>query len=105
MSRSFGSCSLCGFFGGKQQNKPDRFDEPNRSAPRSEPKFLNVETVFPVCESVALSPLRLSHMRWDPQPQPLQILPAELHNYRIAHKLHLLLDRNNYESNEMGLEV
>ena len=44
-------------------------------------------------------------MRWDPQPQPLQILPAELHNYRIAHKLHLLPDRNNYESNEMGLEV
>jgi len=49
--------------------------------------------------------LRLSHMRWGPQPQPLQILPAESHNYRIAHKLNLLPDRNNYESNEMGLEV
>ena len=49
--------------------------------------------------------LRLSHMRWDLQPQLLQIPPAESRNYRIAYKLNLLPDRNNYESNEMGLEV
>ena len=49
--------------------------------------------------------LRLSHMRWDPQPQPLQILPAGSRNYRIAHKPALPSDRNNYGSSETGLAV
>jgi len=46
--------------------------------------------------------LRLSHMRWDPQPQPSQILPAESRNYRIAHKPDLPPDRNNYGLGETG---
>ena len=46
--------------------------------------------------------LRLSHMRWDLQPRPSQILRAESRNYRIAHKPGLPPDRNNYGSDEMG---
>ena len=46
--------------------------------------------------------LRLSHMRWDLQPPPSQILRVESHNYRIVHKPHLPPDRNNYGSNETG---
>ena len=49
--------------------------------------------------------LRLSHMRWDPQPQPLQSPPAGSRNYRIARKPGLPLDRNNYGLNETGLAV
>ena len=76
------------------------------SKPESYPQgyvedFEESRTTLAACFNI----LRLSHMRWDPQPRPLQILPAESHNYRIAHKLDLLPDRNNYESNEMGLEV
>ena len=46
--------------------------------------------------------LRLSHMRWDLQSRPLQILPAGSGNYRTAHKPDLPPDHNNYGSSETG---
>ncbi len=49
--------------------------------------------------------LRLSHMRWDPQPRLSQIPPAGSRNYHIAHKPDLPPDRNNYGSNETGPAV
>ena len=60
--------------------------------------FDELRTPLAACFNI----LRLSHMGWDPQPQPSQIPPAGSRNYRIAHKPDLPLDRNSYGSSEMG---
>lgn len=75
--------------------------------PISEKFLLTVEglrdarTTLAACFNV----VRLSHMRWDLQPRPLQIPPAGSHNYRIAHKPGLPADRNNYGLDETGHAV
>ena len=100
------------FFGGHSQlNAPagcsNRMDfsapQPWRAGTRLVPSqaVAGPRTTLAACFNI----LRLSHMRWDPQPQPAQIPLAGSRNYRTVHKPDPLPDRNNYGSNETGHAV